>query len=183
MRNGFLSLSVVSLCAVIFCSCSLDYGTTYSLEETYPELVLKQAVIDRTENGVLTASIHCEQMEQYKSGEKVMAEGIDFSVMDKNGKVTSSGKAGYLSCDSANELYEFYQGIYIFNEERGIEITTDALRWNGKTEQLTGEKDKSLAIRKNNTSLTGTGFSASAISNSFSFSRHVSGNIRENNEE
>ena len=51
------------------------------------------------------------------------------------------------------------------------------LKWNGKTEQLTGGRKDTVRVEKDGTVLYGTGFSASGVSKTFSFAGTVSGEI------
>ena len=80
-----------------------------------------------------------------------------------------------MKADTKNEVYEFFEGIHIEAPERGVKIDGESLRWNGKTEQLVGEKNKVLTIQKDGITLRGMGFSASAVSESFNFASSVSG--------
>ena len=51
------------------------------------------------------------------------------------------------------------------------------LKWNGKTEQMTGGRKDTAKLEKDGTVIYGTGFSASGISKSFTFAGSVSGEI------
>ena len=51
------------------------------------------------------------------------------------------------------------------------------LKWNGNTEQLTGGRKDTARIEKDGAIIYGSGFSASGVSKSFSFSGSVSGEI------
>ena len=108
-----------------------------------------------------------------------MARDIQFETKNDQGKVNSFGSAGIMKADTKKEVYEFFNGIHIEAPERGVEIDGESLRWNGKNEQLVGEKGKSLTIKKDGISLSGNGFSASAVSESFNFSSMVFGNYKD----
>ena len=57
------------------------------------------------------------------------------------------------------------------------------LKWNGKTEQLTGGRKDTARLEKEGTVIYGTGFSASGISKKFNFSGTVSGEIETKDQE
>ena len=57
------------------------------------------------------------------------------------------------------------------------------LRWNGKTEQLTGGRRDTVRIEKDGTIIYGTGFSASGVSKKFGFAGTVSGEIEAKDKE
>ena len=62
----------------------------------------------------------------------------------------------------------------------------NALRWNGRTEQLTSGRGDMVKIEKDDTIMRGSGFTASGISKTFSFRGNITGTIEtsdENSEE
>lgn len=168
----FLGAVFFSLAAA---SCSVNYDNIYDTEGTVPELMLDEAVFKRVKDGKATSQIQSERLEEFKDGGKVLAQNIQFETKNDDGQVNSFGQAGLMKADTNEELYEFFNGIHIEAPERGLVIDGESLRWNGKTEQLTGEKNKSVTIKKDGVTLSGNGFSASAISESFSFSSNVGG--------
>lgn len=172
------------LISLALLSCSLNYLSSASdVEERVPELVFIDATFTRYENRVRTIDFSASQIEQYSKGAKFFAENADFTIFDQENKVETTGKCGLLSADNKNEIYEFFDGIHITNAPREIELTAEALRWNKKTEQLTGSLSDTLSIFKNDTSVQGKGFSASAITNSFSFENGLSGIITAKDDE
>ena len=114
-------------------------------------------------------------VEEFKESGRVLAQNIQFETKNGDGKVNSFGSAGIMNADTKSEVYEFYNGIHIEAPERGVTIDGESLRWNGKTEQLVGQKNSPLTIKKDGVTLTGHGFSASAISESFNFASNVGG--------
>lgn len=167
---------LVPVLAAAFCAaCSVNYGNVYETEDTVPELMLDEAVFKRVKDSKVSSLIQSKRLEEFKDGGTVLAQDIQFESKDENGQVNSFGSAGLMKADTINEVYEFYNGIHIEAPERGFVIDGESLRWNGKTEQLSGEKGKTVTVKKDGVTLSGSGFSASAISESFSFSSNVGG--------
>lgn len=161
--------------AVAAASCSVNYDNIYETEGTIPELMLDDAVFKRVKDGKATSQIQSERLEEFKESGRVLAQNIQFETKNGDGKVNSFGRAGIMNADTKSEVYEFYNGIHIEAPERGVTIDGESLRWNGKTEQLVGQKNSPLTIKKDGVTLTGHGFSASAISESFNFASNVGG--------
>jgi len=177
-------MSVFRISAIVFlclaaASCSVNYDNIYETEGTIPELMLDEAVFKRVKDGKATSQIQSERLEEFKESGKVLAQNIQFETKNDDGKVNSFGSAGLMKADTQNEVYEFFKGIHIEAPERGVTIDGESLRWNGKTEQLVGERGKALTIKKDGVTLSGHGFSASAISESFNFATSVSGNYKD----
>lgn len=179
-----ISAIVIPVLAAALCAaCSVNYDNIYETEGTIPELMLDDAVFKRIKDGKINSQIQSGRLEEFKDSGKVLAREIQFETKNDDGKVNSFGSAGLMKADTKKEIYEFFNGIHIEAPERGIEIDGESLRWNGKTEQLVGEKGKSLTIKKDGISLSGKGFSASAVSESFSFASSVYGNYKDEEEE
>ena len=67
--------------------------------------------------------------------------------------------------------------IQVSSKEDNVKFYSDSLKWNAKTEQLTSGKSNTVKIEKDDATIYGSGFSASGVSKSFSFSGSVSGEI------
>ncbi len=181
-------MSVFRISAIVFlclaaASCSVNYDNVYETEGTVPELMLDEAVFKRVKDSKVSSEIQSKRLEEFKDSGRVLARDIQFETKNDDGKVNSFGSAGLMRADTKREVYEFFNGIHIEAPERGVKIDGESLRWNGKTEQLVGEKDKALTIQKDGITLRGMGFSASAISESFNFAASVSGDYVDEEEE
>ena len=161
--------------SVAAASCSVNYDNIYDTEGTVPELMLDEAVFKRVKDSKVSSEIQSKRLEEFKDSGTVLAQDIQFESRNDEGDVNSFGSAGLMKADTNKEIYEFYNGIHIEAPDRGVVIDGDSLRWNGKTEQLSGEKEKSVTIKKDGVTLSGSGFSASAVSESFSFASNVGG--------
>lgn len=162
---------------IIFSSCSLKYGENVNAEETNPEFVFKHAKLIRYKNAEESAVVSAESIEQYKNSDITYGKNVTFTTYDEEGKVETEGSCGYLYADTDSEIYELYDGIKIRNNDQNTNFSANMLKWDGKTEQLTGGKRDTAKIEKEGTVIYGTGFSASGVSKTFSFSGTVSGQI------
>lgn len=166
---------LLAVLPAFFGGCSVDYGTVYESESSVPELMLDNANFSRIEQGQTTAQISSERLEKFKNSGKVFAQNIRFETRDENGETNATGKAGLMSADTDEEIYEFFGGIEIRSETHNVRISGESLKWNGKTEQLVGERGKEITIEKDGITLSGQDFSASAVSERFSFGAEVRG--------
>lgn len=176
--SGSSNLTRILLSAIffaIFAGCSVDYGTVSDSEDFVPELMLDDARFSRIEKGQTTAQVSSERLEEFKGSGKVFAQKIQFETKNADGETTATGKAGLMRADTDAELYEFFEGIEIRSETHNVNISGESLKWNGKTEQLVGERGKEITIKKDGISLSGQDFSASAVSEQFSFGAEVHG--------
>lgn len=163
-----------------FSSCSLDYKVTpENIEDNVPELTFSKANFIRYEAGRQIVNFSADEIEQYSDATKMFAKNIEFIIYDEEGKVETTGSCGLMSSDTALGIYELYDDIRISNAPREMELKAKALRWNDKTEQLTSGRNDTISITKNNTTLYGAGFSASAVSNSFIFAGAISGTVKD----
>ena len=158
-------------------SCSLKYSETVNAEETNPEFVFNHARLVRYENGNESVVVNADNIEQYKDSDITYGKNVTFTTYDDEQKIETEGYCGLLYADSEKELYELYDGIKLYNRSQNTNFFANMLKWNGKTEQLTGARRDTAKIEKEGTVIYGTGFSASGVSKTFSFAGTVSGQI------
>ena len=158
-------------------SCSLKYSETVNAEETNPEFVFNHARLVRYENGNESVVVNADNIEQYKDSDITYGKNVTFTTYDDEQKIETEGYCGLLYADSEKELYELYDGIKLYNRSQNTNFFANMLKWNGKTEQLTGARRDTAKIEKDGTVIYGTGFSASGVSKTFSFAGTVSGQI------
>jgi len=177
--NTFKIIFILTTAAFSFLnlSCSLKYQETVNAEETNPEFVFTNAKLIRYEDGEETVVVNADNIEQYKDSDITYGKNVSFTTYDDEHKVETEGYCGYLYADTEAELYELYDNIKLFNYVQNTNFFANMLKWNGKTEQLTGGRRDTAKIEKDGTVIYGTGFSASGVSKSFSFSGTVSGEI------
>lgn len=161
---------------ILFSSCSLKYSETPDVSASVPELVFEDSTMTRYENSNINLEMTVEKLEQYKNSQDTYAQGVEFKTFE-NGDVSTEGQCNYILMNSDAELYMLYNNISLKNYKENVSFFADSLKWNAKTEQLTsGIKDK-VTIKKDDTQLSGKGFSASGISKKFVFSSDVTGEI------
>ena len=158
-------------------SCSLKYADTVDVDDTVPELYFTKAKITRYENDKVTVEMTADTVEQYKDSSESYAKNLSFAAYDDDNQVTTQGSCGYLFADTSKEVYELYNGIELYNHSDNTSFFAELLRWNKKTEQLTSGVNSEVRVEKDDTVMTGRGFSASGISKTFSFSGGVDGEI------
>ena len=188
MKNKRFYISTIIYLLLIsssfFCfSCSLKYEETVNAEETNPEFVFTQAKMIRYKNSRESVKVFADSIEQYKDSDITYGKNVSFTTYDEEQQVETEGSCGYLYADSEKEIYELYDGIKLYNKVQNTNFFANMLKWNGKTEQLTGGKRDTARIEKDGTVIYGTGFSASGVSKTFNFSGTVSGEIEAKDKE
>ena len=168
----FLIIAVFSITA-----CSLKYDEIVNAEESNPEFVFNHAKLVRYEKAQEKVVVQADNIEQYKDSSITYGRNVKFLTYDQNHKLETEGSCGYLYADTDAEIYELYDGIKLFSKVQNTNFYADMLKWNGKTEQMTGGRKDTAKLEKDGTVIYGTGFSASGISKSFTFAGSVSGEI------
>lgn len=163
-------------------SCSLKYSDTADVDDIVPELSFSNTKITRYEDDRVTVEMSAEAVEQYKDSSESYAQKLSFTAYDDENEISTQGSCGYLYADTSKEVYELYSGIELFNYSDKTNFYADILRWNKKTEQLTSGVNSVVKVEKDDTVMEGTGFSASGVSKTFSFSGEVSGEINTKND-
>ncbi len=171
----FKNVLAVIASSLLFLSCSLNYGRDENSESSIPEFSFKEATFKRIENGTKKISMTAGQLEQYKSHNASFARNVNFTTYDEQGQIDTEGTCGLLSSDTQNKKYGLYNDINLNVHSQEIEITAQALRFDGKTEQLTSSREDEVTIKKSDMETKGRGFSASGVSNTYSFMYEVSG--------
>lgn len=163
--------------SIALTSCSLKYSDTVSVDERIPEFIFEGTKIVQCENNKVTVELETEYLEQYKDSPETYAKNIDFRTYDDKNEITTEGSCGYLFANTDKEVYELYDEIKVFNHSEKINFFARLLKWNAKTEQLTGGKNDTVRIEKEDTVIYGSGFSASGISKTYTMNGSVSGDI------
>ena len=173
MKKGF----VFPLFLIILTtSCSLKYAETVVVDDKIPEFLFKDATMVRYDNSDVAVELKASELEQYRNSSESYGKDIQFVSYD-NKEIDTEGSCGYVFSNSDLELYELYDDIQLDNHKEKLRVTAEALKWNGKTEQLTSGRGDRVIIEKEDTTLRGTGFAASGVSKIFSFSGNVIGNV------
>lgn len=162
---------------VLFFSCSVKYEETVRAEDVVPEFTFTQVDLNRYENNKLTVNFTAEKLEQYKNSSESFAKNIEFSSYNKKNELTTEGSCNLLAANTDTEIYTLFDNIQVSSKEDNVKFYSDSLKWNAKTEQLTSGKSNTVKIEKDDATIYGSGFSASGVSKSFSFSGSVSGEI------
>lgn len=170
-------LLTVLFFSLLFLSCSIKYDSTVEISDVVPEFVFEDASVIRYENKKVKITVEADKMEEYKDSSETFAKGVDFSAYNDNEELTTEGQCGYLFADTDKKIYQLYDNITLNSITEKTKFYADEIKWNEKTEQLTSGKSDSVKIEKEDTIMVGSGFSASGVSKTFSFTGAVSGDI------
>ncbi len=178
MKKRILAITISSL--FIFLGCSLKYSQSYQDESNVPEFIFTDAVYTKYEDDAKKLSLSAGVLEQYKEGNSMYARDVSFQLLKKTGEIETTGSCKLLSANSDEEKYTLYDDIKIKNFDENLEVTAGSIRWNGKSEQLTSSRNDMVTIKKGDTTMQGSGFSASAISKKFAFTGVITGEFEKN---
>ena len=146
-------------------------------EDKIPEFSFKNANYFKYEAGKKNISLTAEKLEQYKSDNAVFAKNAEFETFDKEGKLETKGACGLVSASTQKEIYTLYDEIKLELPKQEMTIEAESLNFNKRTEQITSSRTGEVKLNKKDIRMSGYGFSASGVSNSFSFIDSVSGTI------
>ena len=177
MKKIFSSRKIIIPLILCICSCSLKYEEGKNIEDKMPELIFTNAELNRYNDGTRSMQLKAEQLEQYKDNGSAYARNPVFSTWTTDKKLDTTGRCNLLSVNSKEDIYTLFSEIQINNFSNDVEIHAQNLKFNGNTKQLSAGKDEQVEIRRQGLSMIGTGFSASGVSNSFSFSSGVDGTL------
>lgn len=178
MKKRILAITISSL--FMFLGCSLKYSQSYQDESNVPEFIFTDAVYTKYEDDAKKLSLSAGVLEQYKEGNSMYARDVSFQLLKKTGEIETEGSCKLLSANSDEEKYTLYDDIKIKNFDENLEVTAGSIRWNGKSEQLTSSRNDMVTIKKGDTTMQGSGFSASAISKKFAFTGVITGEFEKN---
>ena len=158
-------------------SCSIKYQDSFNAEDSVPEFKFEESELTRYEKRKITVSFSAQELEQYKKSSESFAKNIEFTSFDDNGEVSVQGTCDLLSANTDTETYLLFDNINEYSKKEAATFTSDSLRWDAKTEQLTSGRLDTVKIKKDDVTIYGTGFSSSSIDKTFRFSGTVSGEI------
>ncbi len=175
-------------CLVFICtSCSLEYLEKERQTDGIPEFVFSDARCVRFQNGIVSAEIDAQRLEQYRNDGALYGRGVVFKTYTGTGELSAEGGCALLAADASAERYTLLKDISIVAHEQQLTIRAENMQWDGKSEQLVcGEDDEVSVSRTQRASpqssgseirLTGRSLSASGVSRSYSFAEPVSGTI------
>ena len=182
MKKSFPSFRLFSGMAVVISiilttSCSLKYSESINSEDKVPEFVFEDTKLVRYENNQPTLKLSAGTLEQYKDSDETYGKLVSFTAYDDEGKVETEGSCGIIFADTGKKLYELYDDINLYNSPEKMRFNATALRWDGRSEQLTSGRGDMVKIEKDDTIMRGSGFTASGVSKTFSFRGNITGTI------
>ena len=155
----------------------MRYDNLSDADDTVPEFEFSNVNFYRYKGGSHNAVLKALILEQYRKAKSSYGKDVQFSTWTEDGSLDTTGSCALLGIDTQSEVYVFYNDIQIESFSNDIKIEAQELHWNGKSEQLTSNELEPVILKKGDTVMTGTGFSASGISGSFAFRGEVQGTI------
>lgn len=146
--------------------------------ESYPEMILEDAIVERYENSSLSIKVNARVLEIYDKDRMWAGSDVAFTQLAGNGEIDSEGSAGLLLIDNNSEVYTLGNGSRFTLVADGMTLSAPDLRWVRKTQQLYGTVDGEVEITKEDGSvMRGTGFYADTLSRAFALEGGVSGSM------
>lgn len=176
-RYIFFNIFFTLFCFLAFGACSLRYDSFSHDESGEPELIFTDAAFSRYEDNKKTLTLEAGRLEQYKGGSNVYAKDLSFTLI-KDGEEKTKGKCGLLAADTDAKKYMLSNSIEVEQIDDDLVMNAKSLKWDGNSEQLVAARNDVVTIKKGNTLIQGSGFSASGISKKFSFTGVITGETR-----
>jgi LPS export ABC transporter protein LptC len=158
-------------------SCSFDYGTSSEAPLDQPDIIMNDVEYVRVRNNDPLVRFRADTAERFERNQRMELEELEFEQFQKEGReinVRGSVGAARIEIDTGNVRME--NGVRIDVSSDDISIQTNALSWQDKERGLSaGENDEVRIERSDGTSFSGTGFSANAREQTFSFERGIQG--------
>lgn len=177
MLTNLLKSLIILLFAYNFFSCSLNYGTEKTSEETVPEFSFLNSNYNKYEENKLSIEMKAKKMEQYKTNGDTYAESVVFKTYNDDGTVDTEGSCNLLSSNTKTKKYSLFDNIEINIYDQEMILFATSLYFNGTTEQLTSSQTENVLIKKKDTEIEGIGFSASGVSKKYAYDSNIKGKI------
>lgn len=177
MLTNLLKSLIILLFAYNFFSCSLNYGTEKTSEETVPEFSFLNSNYNKYEENKLSIEMKAKKMEQYKTNGDTYAENVVFKTYNDDGTVDTEGSCNLLSSNTKTKKYSLFDNIEINIYDQEMILFATSLYFNGTTEQLTSSQTENVLIKKKDTEIEGIGFSASGVSKKYAYASNIKGKI------
>ena len=113
MLTNLLKSLIILLFAYNFFSCSLNYGTEKTSEETVPEFSFLNSNYNKYEENKLSIEMKAKKMEQYKTNGDTYAESVVFKTYNDDGTVDTEGSCNLLSSNTKTKKYSLFDNIEI----------------------------------------------------------------------
>ncbi len=199
VRLLLLGFSVLSLV-----SCSLTYTVEEPEVSHIPELVFFDAEYLSYEDGRMTMRLATQRLEQYQEDDSFYASQVSFSTYTEEGELSAEGFCQMIAANPDEERYTLLGNVSVDSVEEDLLLRARSVQWDGRKEQLVASATDAIELvrgrrrwegdagdaetapasegpaegeTQSRIELTGTGFSASAVSRSFEFAGEVSGVI------
>jgi LPS export ABC transporter protein LptC len=157
-------------------SCSFDYGSVETLDETRPDLIMTDVEYVRVRDGKPLVRLQAESAERFEKARKMNVRSPRFEQFLPDGTGGAKGVAASAEIDLATGDVFMSGGVSVSVPDEDVLIETEALSWKDEAKGLTGPENGAVLIKKGDgTYLSGIGFAADARSRSWDFTGTVNG--------
>jgi len=171
-----LGRAVLVLVILGFVSCSFDYGSVGTLDETRPDLIMTDVEYVRVRDGKPLVRLQAESAERFEKARKMNVSAPRFEQIRADGTGGAKGVAASAEIDLATGDVFMSGGVSVSVPDEDVLIETEALSWRDEAKGLTGPENGVVLIKKGDgTYLSGIGFAADARSRSWDFTGTVNG--------
>ncbi len=162
--------------------CSLKYEQENDFADDSPEMEFRGVQYRKYEDEKISMEVRAEILEQYKNDGRSFGKNAFFKTWDSDEKIVAEGGCDFLGINPDTKIHMLFGGIEIKNLQDDFCIRAESLRWNENSMQLTGGKNEKVTVLQDDVEISGTGFSASGVSQKFSFASAVDGKINSGGE-
>lgn len=149
---------------------------TEDLEESIPQLVIKNFKHTEISKGQLSFLVVAERAEIFDERKQTKLYGMTFFEYDAAGKIVTNGKADEATFEIESEDALLTGNIEIYSKKQEAYITSNSFTWRKATKMLTGETNDTVFLSKEDGStVEGEGFEANFKYNTITFSSNVTG--------
>lgn len=172
-KTNFISVIIL----FSLCSCSLKYNNSKNSTSTVPELEFKNPKYTHYNNKIKETAFSASKLEQYKDDNSSYAKDAVFTTWTKDGNLLTEGSCSLIEIDSKNKIYKMFSNIKIKNHDQNFSLSADSLKYDENSRQLSSGKTDTVFIQQDDCEIQGQGFSASSISNMYTFDSAVQGTL------
>lgn len=164
-------------------SCSLNYSSDRTAPTNdSPELTFNTASFCHYIDNTVVFALEAPEMELYNVKDVTWARDAVFYTFDANQDIESEGRCNLLGITENGEVLTLFSDVTLTNKKDGMNIKTDALKWDSWLEKASSTTTDATKISHNSFSVSGYGFIADRSTGEYKFLSSVFGTISSENE-
>jgi hypothetical protein len=171
--------------AALALSCSFDYNTMQSEDETLPDITMETLEWVRVRDGNPVARLQAEVGDRYEKIHIMELKNYSFEQYDViSGTVDSAGAGGSVKIELESGNLKMSDSVSINVESEEIQLDAEDLEWRDKEHTLSSGQYSQVHITGDKgTDFSGAGFSADVRSRTWLFSAGATGDYYFDEEE